>query len=255
MNWIYLAPHLDDAVLSCGGIIWEQVQAGNRVEIWTICAGDPPPGPLSAFAQAIQNRWQLEENSPAARRQEDINACRRVGTVYRHFNLPDVIYRWLPDGEPVIKQNNDLWLPYHPAEGPLIQWMCQTFAANLPNGEVMLVSPLTIGGHSDHRLVRAAAEQFGRSLLYYADVPYVIQQPQQLAVYTKGMQIGYSHPVTLNGLVAWQDGVAAYTSQVKGFWSSRAELDAALEQYCREPGGNGLWSLPKNIGSMTKGKP
>jgi len=244
MNWIYLSPHLDDAVLSCGGMIWEQVQAGNRVEIWTICAGDPPPGPRSAFAQAIQNRWQLEENSPSARRQEDINACRRVGAVYRHFNLPDVIYRWLPDGEPVIMKNDDLWLPYHPAEGPLIQWMCQIFAANLPNGEVMLVSPLTIGGHSDHRLVRAAAEQFGQPLLYYADVPYVIQQPQQLAVYTKGMQIGYSHPVTPNGLLAWQNGVAAYTSQVKSFWSTRAELDAALEQYCREPDGNGLWSLP-----------
>jgi len=42
MHWIYLSPHLDDAVLSCGGIIWQQVQSGHQVEIWTICAADPP---------------------------------------------------------------------------------------------------------------------------------------------------------------------------------------------------------------------
>ena len=241
MNWIYLAPHLDDAVLSCGGIIWEQVQEGNRVEIWTICAGDPPPGPLSAFAQAIQKRWQGEEESPSARRREDINACRQVGAVYRHFDLPDVIYRWLPDDEAVIQKNDDLWLPYQQAEEPLVEWMRQTFTANLPKGEVTLVSPLTIGGHSDHRLVRAAAEQSEQILMYYADVPYAIQQAQQLAVFTKGMQIGYSHPVSPDALLAWQEGVAAYSSQVKNFWSTRAELDAALEQYRREPGGNGLW--------------
>jgi len=241
MNWIYLAPHLDDAVLSCGGIIWEQAQEGNRVEIWTICSGDPPPGPLSAFAQEIQQRWQGEDESPSGRRQEDISACRRVGAVFRHFDLPDVIYRWLPDDEAVIQKNDDLWLPYQQAEEPLVEWMRQTFTANLPKGEVTLVSPLTIGGHSDHRLVRAAAEQSEQILMYYADVPYAIQQAQQLAVFTKGMQIGYSHPVSPDALLAWQEGVAAYSSQVKNFWSTRAELDAALEQYRREPGGNGLW--------------
>jgi LmbE family N-acetylglucosaminyl deacetylase len=241
MIWIYLAPHLDDAVLSCGGIIWEQVQEGSRVEIWTICAGDPPPGPLSPFAQAVQQRWQGEVESPPARRVEDTKACRRVGAVYRHFDLPDVIYRWLPEGEPVIKNNDDLWLPYHPAEEPLVEWMRQTFAANLPDGEVTLVSPLAIGGHSDHRLVRAAAEQSGQPLLYYADVPYAIQQPQLLAVFTSGMQIGYSHPVSPDALLAWQEGVATYTSQIKNFWSTRAELDTALAQYCHEPGGKGLW--------------
>jgi LmbE family N-acetylglucosaminyl deacetylase len=241
MNWIYLAPHLDDAVLSCGGIIWEQVQEGSRVEIWTICAGDPPPGPLSSFAQEIQKRWVGEEESPPARRREDISACRKVRAVYRHFDLPDIIYRWLPDGEPVIKQNDDLWLPYHPAEEPLIEWIRQKIADNLPAGEITLVSPLTIGGHSDHRLVRAAAELCEPPLLYYADVPYAIQQPQALADFTKGMQTGYSHPVSPEGLQAWQEGVAVYTSQIKNFWPTRAELDASLAQYSREPGGNGLW--------------
>ena len=41
MRWIYLSPHLDDAVFSAGGLIYEQTQAGTPVEIWTIMCGDP----------------------------------------------------------------------------------------------------------------------------------------------------------------------------------------------------------------------
>ena len=29
MRWIYLSPHFDDAVLSCGGLIWEQTHSGD----------------------------------------------------------------------------------------------------------------------------------------------------------------------------------------------------------------------------------
>jgi LmbE family N-acetylglucosaminyl deacetylase len=50
MRWIYLSPHFDDAVLSCGGLIFEQARQGIPIEIWTIFAGNPPPGPLSMFA-------------------------------------------------------------------------------------------------------------------------------------------------------------------------------------------------------------
>ena len=48
---IYLSPHLDDAALSCKGSIKQQTQAGERVEVWTVCAGEPPDGPLSMFSR------------------------------------------------------------------------------------------------------------------------------------------------------------------------------------------------------------
>ncbi|MBA4379671.1 MAG: PIG-L family deacetylase, partial [Anaerolinea sp.] len=57
MRWIYISPHLDDAVLSCGGLIWEQSHAGTQVEIWTVCTGDPPEGPLSPFAEVLHAEW------------------------------------------------------------------------------------------------------------------------------------------------------------------------------------------------------
>ena len=68
MRWIYLSPHFDDAVLSCGGLIRAQSQEGLAVEIWTIFAGDPPPGPLSEFALKIHARQNQEPELPRYRR-------------------------------------------------------------------------------------------------------------------------------------------------------------------------------------------
>ena len=57
MEWIYLSPHFDDIAYSCGGLVWEQVNSGQMVSIWTICAAYPPPGPLSSFASILHERW------------------------------------------------------------------------------------------------------------------------------------------------------------------------------------------------------
>jgi LmbE family N-acetylglucosaminyl deacetylase len=77
MDWIYLSPHLDDVVLSCGGLVWEQARQGERVEIWTICAGDPPPIPLSSFAASLHERWQTN-NKRQSSAAEDKLACQRL---------------------------------------------------------------------------------------------------------------------------------------------------------------------------------
>ena len=44
---IYLAPHLDDAVLSCGGQIFERTARGENVLVVTVMAGDVVHAPSS----------------------------------------------------------------------------------------------------------------------------------------------------------------------------------------------------------------
>lgn len=240
MTWIYLSPHLDDAVYSCGGLIWEQTRRGERVEIWTITAGDPPPGPASPLAQALHERWHMAIETTAARRAEDEVACRRVGAVYRHFDLADCIYRWLPDGRALVDENRQLFTPIHPAEYPLIDEISRRLADGLPR-YARLVSPLTVGGHMDHRLTRAAAERLGRSLWYYADYPYVASQPDELPSVAGDLERRCTLDISAAGLRAWQAAVADYVSQASSFWPDRETLDAALEKYCREDAGACLW--------------
>jgi LmbE family N-acetylglucosaminyl deacetylase len=121
--WIFLSAHFDDVVLSTGGLVWELIQRGNRVEVWTICAGDPPSGkPLTAYAQMLHEFWNIGEDVPAKRSIEDAACCRLLGAAsYRRYTVPDNIYRYLPGTNyPVIKENEDQFKPLEPEESYLI---------------------------------------------------------------------------------------------------------------------------------------
>jgi LmbE family N-acetylglucosaminyl deacetylase len=247
MKWIYLSPHLDDAALSCGGLIWEQVKNGQPVEIWTICAGFPPATPLSPVAQALHDRWQTPDNlreAVSTRRAEDVLACRRLGATYLHFDIPDCVYRRLPGGEPVVSTDQGMFAPIHPQETYLVEQVYRQLKSSLPV-QARLVCPMTVGGHMDHLIVRAAAEWLGRRLLYYADYPYAAQHSQELAAALVSFTRHYSLPVSAAGLQAWQDSTAAYQSQISTFWADRKVLDAKIKAYCRVGMGRFLWqALP-----------
>ncbi len=121
MSWLYLSPHLDDAALSCGGLIWEQAQSGEEVSLWTICAGDPPSGPLSPFAESVHARWGTGREASAARRAEDIRSCAILGAAFHHLSIPDCIYRRSPKtGEVLYGSEETIFGPVHPEETLLV---------------------------------------------------------------------------------------------------------------------------------------
>jgi LmbE family N-acetylglucosaminyl deacetylase len=240
MVWIYLSPHLDDVALSGGGLVWEQVQQGERVEIWTICAGDPPPGPLSAYAASLHERWQTEQGAPAERRTEDGLACQRLGAVPRYFSLPDCIYRRSPEsGESLYNSELELFGEVHPAEAGLVSLLTQELAQMIPP-RASLVGPLAVGGHADHRLVRAAMEGLGLPAYYYADYPYV-QWLKGISAELVTRMKPSAYPISEVGLVAWIESVACYPSQISTFWFSREDMELEIREYCQKIGGVQLW--------------
>jgi LmbE family N-acetylglucosaminyl deacetylase len=241
MRWIYLSPHFDDVVLSCGGLVWEQVQAGQPVEVWTVCAGAPAAGTsLSDFALQLHQRWQTEEEAVASRQSEDQAAVNRLGARLRYWNLPDCIYRQLPDGSWLVNGEEDLWKPVHSLEQPLVRRLAAWLAEDL-RVEDILVSPLTLGNHVDHFLVRAAAEHLNRPLMFYPDYPYAAAAGADLAQKTAPGWQKRCYPVSHAALSAWQDGVGCYTSQISTFWGGISEMHAALESYWQAGGGTCLW--------------
>ena len=113
MRWIIISPHFDDAVLSCGGLIWESARRGRTVEIWTIFAGYPSPGPLSELAARIHAQWGTGDARQTVdlRRAEDRAAAALVGATARHFSNPDCIYR--TDGAGSFLYTEDVFDPPH----------------------------------------------------------------------------------------------------------------------------------------------
>lgn len=241
MKWIYLSPHLDDAVYSCGGLIWEQTQMGQLVDIWTVCAGDPPPGPLSPFAEALHARWGTGLNVGKVRRAEDQRAASRLGADIRHLALPDCIYRRDPvSGEALYASEKAIFGEVHPAEGAVIDWLTKVIAEQIP-AETVIVAPLTVGGHVDHRLVRAAFEQSGREGRYYADYPYAGQANAKIEDRVPPRWRAEIFPVPEMGMEAWGDAVALYASQMSSFWANQAVMAAELQKYVQHTGGIRVW--------------
>lgn len=241
VNWVYLSPHLDDVALSVGGLVWEQVQAGQRVQIWTICAGDPPAGELSPFARTIHVRWGIGKEAVAGRRQEDLDACQVLGAAAVHFEIPDCIYRRSnKTGVHLYASEEALWYPVHEDEQVLVARVCEELQERssplLPDAR--LVVPLTLGNHIDHRLTRAAAEKVGLPIYYYADFPYVLRTglPEKMA--EPG---GRCYPVSTSGMRAWLDAIAAHRSQISTFWESLEEMQGEVWAYYQDVGGIWLW--------------
>ena len=240
MEWIYLSPHLDDVALSCGGLVWEQAAARERVTVLTVCAGDPPPGRLSDFAEGFHARWDTNLEAAATRRAEDLRACQRMGATAQHFSIPDCIYRLDPgDGSPLYTSETTLLGPLSQVEAGLVVDLQHELSQALPS-KANIVCPLTVGGHVDHRLVRAAAEGLGRPLWCYADTPYVLRAGEALEAAISGTR-AISFPVSEPGLEAWIEAIALYASQISTFWPDLQSMRVEISAYCQQVEGVRLW--------------
>jgi LmbE family N-acetylglucosaminyl deacetylase len=244
MNWIYLSPHLDDAALSCGGLIWQQNGFGQTAQVWTICAGDPPSGRLSAFAESLQERWGTGRDAIRERRLEDAASCGWLNAPYRHFDIPDCIYRQAQgNGVFLYPSEEALFGPLHAAEMGLVDSLSAELLHSLPP-QAQIVCPLAIGGHVDHMLTRTAAEQMGKTLYYYADFPYVLSVNDQVEILRQSGWKAIAFPIQEPGLAAWGRAVAAHDSQISTFWPSTEAMQVALRDYAQSMGGVRLWQPP-----------
>jgi LmbE family N-acetylglucosaminyl deacetylase len=243
MTWVFLSPHFDDIALSLGGLVWELAQSGETPAIWTICAADPPPGPLSAFAQSLHDRWGTPPAAVQQRREEDKASCRALGASSRYFSVPDCIYRpGSPANTHYYASEEAIFGPFDPREDTLAAQLADEMALILPEN-AQVVCPLTLGNHVDHQLTRAAAEKLDRVLWYYADYPYVLEL-------TAGGPFEYTQegrwesrvfPISDAGLRAWQASVAAHQSQVSTFWEDLDAMRVAIQSYSQAEGGVRLW--------------
>lgn len=226
MRWIYLSPHLDDAVLSAGGLIYEQTRSGIPVEIWTIMCGYPPIGEVSAFAQFQHDQWGFasSEEATRARRQEDKNAAEILGAQAVHFDFLDCIYRRSSTGEWLY---SDINVPAHMGDAELPKQIAETISARLFPDDIV-VTQLAVGSHVDHVLVRQAAELLGRSLLYDIDVPYIFYKLDEFAPKSAEMEES-TYPITDSGVRSWQEAILEYGSQLPFLGAAMSTPENARE--------------------------
>ncbi len=239
MRWIYISPHFDDAVLSCGGLIWEQTHSGIPVEIWTVMAGDPPPGPVSNLITRIHTVWKTgtPQETVTLRRIEDQNAARRVGATVQHLNSVDAIYRRTNTGS--LMYTRDVFDPIHARDAQIVEEVALQIQQRLTQYDTV-VCPMAIGSHVDHVITRQAVESLGRPLWYYSDIPYLLNHPEELAPATLKMT-GKPFFISAQGLAAWQEGIAAHASQISSLFADVRDMRQKIKEYVRQGSGLTLW--------------
>ncbi len=238
MRWVYLSPHLDDAALSAGGLLYDKNLAGEQVEILTIVCGYPPQGELTPLAQLLHAQWKTgtAEETIRLRRDEDAHAAGLLGVKSHYLDLPDCIYRRGPDGE-ALYQN--IFVEPHPFESDLPSHLAQKINGHL-QPEDRVICQLALGGHVDHILVRRAAEQLLHPLWYVADLPYHFKQPGELERQVAGMNL-VLHPVSDPGFQAWIRAILAYSSQLSSLFEETDEIEPQVRGYCVRWGGFPVW--------------
>lgn len=246
VDTLILSPHLDDAVLSCGGLIHQRVQReGKAVLVATFMTGDPPTTAVSPFAQALHDRWELSAAAVfATRRQEDIRACALLGADHLHFPLLDAIYRTHPQtGAYFVTSNETLFGPVDSADAANMISQLNRILAALPPA-TQILAPLGVGNHVDHQLVKqAAVAQYGWSrLLFYEDYPYARKDGAVEAVI--GVDPDWqpmSYSLTDEDLRQKAAAIAEHASQVSSFFNGRLDIDHQIRAYAERVGGERYW--------------
>ncbi len=187
MQHIFLSPHLDDAVLSCGGTLARLKRQSAAVTVVSIFAGRVEnTEPLSPFAAAMHQLWGAPSDVIALRRAEDRAALQHFGLQPRWLSFKDAIYRGQPArGEWYYTDNAGLFGPVHPAERDLPRTVAAALrdflrGENCFDAPATFYVPLAIGHHVDHQIVRAAAKFLvrpGDTVFFYEDYPYVQWNP------------------------------------------------------------------------------
>ncbi len=238
---LFLSPHLDDAVLSCGGTIHRLTQQEESVIILTVMAGDPPsPLPQSPIIQDLHQRWEAGYNPIATRRAEDENAAKRLGARPIHMPIPDCVYRTI-DVLTLYPSEESLFGEPHPADGaPII--LIETpliFAAEI----TCLYAPMGVGRHVDHQIVHDWALALGKanphlSLKLYEEYPYT--RDKMAVTQARRLVAAELHPkiVTLyeENVTAKIEAISCYTSQITTFWNSITAMEQEVRQLLTQTG-------------------
>lgn len=224
VNRVILSPHPDDAVLSLGACIPVWRREASRVRIVTVFDG-PPRGELTPAAR--QDRERYVGDPVAIRKAEDLLATSFLDAELLSLNLPELVYRYRPDGSPRCVSLEDIFGPLEADDDAVVAEVADALN-NLDSHNAVLHVPLGTGGHCDHRIVRKAAERvfIPEKLHYYDDMPYAMREQTHdpLIVWPK---------VTDEDIERWIEATSMYESQMLPLFENEPNWQAAFRKWSK----------------------
>lgn len=228
---LFLSPHLDDVVFSCGGLAALLASAGWHTVLATPFTRSVVPASGFALACQLDKGLPPEADYMALRRAEDRAAATIIG-------FHDV--RWLDLLEAPHRGYDSAPALFGPTgeQDTVLAELTGRFAALASEFTPDLVlAPQGLGNHVDHQhVIAAAGSSFpADSIAYYRDTPYAIRQPgaAPLASVPSGPPSTIQIGAVLDRKIA---AAQAYASQIGFQFGGPAALGAALRTFALNEG-------------------
>ena len=243
---VFISPHFDDGIFSCGGTAHQLAAAGHYVIIMTLMGGlfhgELPDTPILAD---LHRRWSAGDSPLRSRQLEDESASNTIGVDYMHVPLPDCVYRLAGD------------LALYPSEESLFgEIHSADYAPRLLTGiqipeletAARVYLPLGVGHHVDHQIARSWAMTQVRdipdrsALRFYAEFPYSnADQATESALKDFGLPLEPAD-VTLSeaDIRAKISAIACYESQISTFWTGLDAMEADVRRAFADPQAGGF---------------
>lgn len=230
MQIAILSPHRDDAAFSCGLTLGALLGNRHTVTIVNVCT-------ISRYAPYVAERTEeLTQLTTAIRRREDEDfvetLCRTSAPESRQVELIDLEWKDVPIRWGIEDQQVVAALDLPPEE---VHKLRESFCT-LAEYDIVLV-PMALGGHIDHRLVlQAAIQAFPvSSLVFYEDLPYACRMSAEQRVST-GLEVDVSRlevwlPPSGSVIGLKKTYALCYPSQIAG------DVADEMERYALEHSG------------------
>jgi len=186
--WIFLSPHLDDAILSCGALVQAEVKRREITVATLFTEASQPPHTHAAKAFMRQCSASDAGSLFAARRAEDRRVLSDVGARCIHLGVADALYRQRHGSNTFANLGRLV---------PELVHRYPTYRFDIAHGRVskgdqrlitllharvrdliaathaeLVFTPLGVGRHVDHLITRAIGSGFPDQVVYYSDFPY-----------------------------------------------------------------------------------
>jgi LmbE family N-acetylglucosaminyl deacetylase len=222
--WLFLSPHLDDAILSCGALMASEATKREIlvVTLFTECGPTPHTRAARSFLRqcAAKDAGSLFE----ARRKEDITVLTSVGVRFRHLGATDALFRRRQEaliGSAVLGKAIPELVHRYPTyrfdialgrvsrgDAVLVNHLRDTVQQEIDDFNAGLVfCPIGVGKHVDHLITRKVAEKSAERAVFYSDFPYNQDQQPDLA-FLKSRHLAEWH---------WREGAESKLQHVRQY--------------------------------------
>ncbi len=227
---LFISPHLDDVVFSCGGTLAAMADQGWRTIMATCFTASVPAPTGFALACQLDKGLTADVDYMALRRAEDRRAADILGVSdLRWLDLPEAPHRGFDSAPALFAELHDddqIWCELATRLGALIEETAPT----------QIFAPQGLGGHVDHRQTIRAVQAVAGDLpvAWYRDTPYAIRDPAAAPYIDAAPAATVPIGATLGRKI---ESACAYTSQIGFQFGGASGVTAALTAFTEREGG------------------